>query len=47
MLISCGGVSYSKINSKMQVFIVLKDSPKNKEIIENLRKANYQCRVLS
>lgn len=31
----------------MSVFVILKDSPKNKEIIENLKKARYRCKVLS
>ena len=44
---SAGGTTYSKINSKMSVYIILKDSPKNREILLNLRKTNFKYKILS
>lgn len=47
MIKNAGGTLYHKINSKISVYVILKDSHKNKEIIQNMKKAKYNCHVLS
>lgn len=47
MIKNAGGTLYHKINSKITVYVILKDSHKNKEIIQNIKKAKYICHVLS